>query len=399
MNRAIAGRFVVMHDLGQPSSRGGVAAGGGSGWPGAARPLRGNLPALTGARGPAALAVMAYHMVLDPSVAEPGEWLGLDTVFARGTLGVDFFFLLSGFIIHHAHRETFAAGLSTGTWLRFVWYRFARIWPLHLAMLLGALGLYVIAAYAFRRFPAEPDAYEPVAVIHNLLMTQTWFGYGSPNVPAWSISAEWAAYLAFPLLCVTLLHLPPAAWLALCGAALLPYVLLDILLYPMLRIACGFLIGMGLREAEERWRPSRHLGRWAGLALLAAALAGCWVLPEDSTLPFVIAFALLILAFSGEADRLGRLAARPALVLLGEISFAIYMCHALVWAVVKNLARITLPPEAVGSPPLALAGMALSIGVAYLLYRGIEIPARNALRSKARTVLPALRPRASALRP
>ncbi|MDJ0388888.1 acyltransferase [Roseomonas sp. E05] len=371
----------------------------GSGRADAAPSLRGNIPALTGARGPAALAVMAYHTAMDPSVAQPQAWLGLDTVFARGSLGVDFFFLLSGFIIHHAHRTSFAEGLSAGSWLRFVWYRFARIWPLHLVTLLGALGLYVIAVQVFRRVPAEPGAYEPLAVVHNLLMTQTWFGYGSPNVPAWSISAEWGAYLAFPALCFTLLRMPAAAWLVLCGVALLPYALLDITLNPMLRIACGFFLGMCLREAEELWQPSRHLGRWAGMLLLAAALAGCWILPEGATLPFVIAFAAIIIALSGGADRLGHIAAHPVPVLLGEISFAIYMCHAVVWSAVKNLARITLPASAIGSPPLALAGMVLSVGVAYLLYRGIEIPARNALRGKMRTALPDLLPRTPALRP
>ena len=355
--------------------------------PPAAPPVsRQDIPALTGARGPAALAVVAYHLPLDQNTAPHPSWFGLETLFLRGDLGVDFFFILSGFIIHHVYRDVFATRVEGRDVRRFILYRFARIWPLHAVTMLGALGLYAVAALAFGRLPGDPAdaaAYSPLGLVLSALMVNAWFGLASPNVPAWSISAEWAAYLAFPFLCRALLRLPAPGWLAV-GALALLATGTGVVGHPLGRIACGFTLGMCLREAEGRWALSRHLPPWTGAALLAALIAGCWVLPGTALAPFAAGFALLILTLCSPRDRLGHLAASPALVYLGHISFALYMGHAVVWSAFKNLVRIAAPEIGPAHPAMVLAGAALCLLAAAALYRWVEIPGRDLLRGGRR---------------
>ncbi|WP_241665503.1 acyltransferase family protein [Teichococcus oryzae] len=340
---------------------------------------RQDIPALTGARGPAALAVVAYHLPVDPTTPGTTSWFGLEPIFMRGHLGVAFFFILSGFIIHHVYRNVFASSLNSNDVKRFVLYRFARIWPLHIVTMVGALLLYAVAVLVFNRVPGDVDSYSPLSILANTLMVQSWFGIGSPNVPAWSISAEWAAYLAFPFLCWLLMRLPLLGWIVL-GIAALLLTGTEFTTHPLGRIATGFVIGMVLRECEGRLGLARHLGRFTGVGVLALLLAGCWLLPEESLLPYTLGFAILILALCNPGDWLAGLAARKPLVYLGEISFALYMVHAVVWSAFKNLLRIVAP----GIEPTAhlpvLAGTILSLLAAAALYHLIEIPGRNMLR-------------------
>ena len=343
---------------------------------------RQDIPALTGARGPAALAVVAYHLFLDHTAEPHASWFGLEMLFGRGSLGVDFFFILSGFIIHHVYREVFADGVRWRDARRFLLYRFARIWPLHMVTMLGALLLVAVAALVFDRLPTDPEnaaAYSPAGVILSALMVQTWFGYASPNVPAWSVSAEWTAYIAFPFLCRFLLRLPAPGWVLLGLLALLGTGT-ALVGHPIGRIACGFTLGLVLREAEGRWNLSRRLDPRAGVAAIAAVVAGCWLLPGDSLLPFVVAFALLVVALCNPRDLLGQAAARPAVVYLGEISFALYMVHAVVWSAYKNVLRMAVPGMDAAHPISVLPAVALCLVAAALLYRWVELPARDLLR-------------------
>ncbi|MFY9600755.1 MAG: acyltransferase family protein, partial [Pseudolabrys sp.] len=97
------------------------------------------MPQFSGLRGIAALLVLFYH-VRTPQHLELN--FGVCDVFSKfGYLGVDVFFVLSGFILSHVYRDGFnLAGLrSYGV------ARFARIYPLHLVTLFMMLGAYAIA--------------------------------------------------------------------------------------------------------------------------------------------------------------------------------------------------------------------------------------------------------------
>lgn len=154
---------------------------------------RPQLDGLTAVRGIAAWFVVLYH------IRASTPWLpdGVMALAHKGYLAVDFFFLLSGFVIWLSAREDFAArGLAaTGAFLR---RRMARIYPLYAVM----LALTILFAALVHTTGRDMDNYPWAELPLHILMLQNW-GFTdalSWNHPAWSISTELAAYLLFPLI-------------------------------------------------------------------------------------------------------------------------------------------------------------------------------------------------------
>src|SRR5258708_40084565 len=88
---------------------------------------------LTNLRGIAAVWVVLFHFQsLIVQVILPQQ----TKLVAKGYLMVDLFFIMSGFIICHVYQQSFQAGLTAGSFRRFIVARFARIYPLHLFTLL-----------------------------------------------------------------------------------------------------------------------------------------------------------------------------------------------------------------------------------------------------------------------
>lgn len=338
------------------------------------------LRALTGARGAAAWLVVLYHLRL--SIA--GLPAGVVAVLGKGYLAVDFFFLLSGFVMQLAWRERLREGGRAAV-LRFWWKRVARIWPLHLAM----LGLAVAIAMAMALTGRADDGRFPFAELPlHLLLMQDW-GFTARlawNDPAWSISAEWGAYLLFPLwlALVDRRRLPTPAVLAAVAAlfGLLHAVFAvrgatslghDIARLGLARCLVEFAAGTALCALWHRWRerPGPPAALCAGLALaMAAAVAGG--LPETFCVPVALAATLLALALTS-ALRSNPLAGRWPHA-LGEISFATYLSHFLLFTVVK----LALVDDARAIPPVLVAlYLGLVLTASYALHHLVELPARR----------------------
>ena len=322
---------------------------------------------LTGARGIAAWAVVLYHLRL----SIPGLPGAAEAVLSKGYLAVDFFFLLSGFVIWLAWHDRVA-----GECWRFWQKRIARIWPLHLAM----LGFAVALALALQ-WRGSPDRAFPWAELPlHLLLLQEWGTTSSLhwNDPAWSISAEWGAYLLFPLLIRVVdwrRWSTPALLLAAAALLLvLPAVMglgglnRDIPRFGLLRCLVEF--GTGTMLAALYLRGGSVRAPLAiGLALITAAIAGA---PETLVVP--AAFAALLLALA--RSRAAPLASRPV-HWLGEISYATYLSHFLLWKAVKLL----LPAGPVPLP--VIAGYFLLVLLAsHGLYRWLELPAQRSLNAR-----------------
>ena len=128
--------------------------------------MKTELRALTGARGLAAWLVVLYHIRL--SIAGLPQ-AALD-ILAKGYLAVDFFFLLSGFVIwltwHERLRVQGVAGI--GPFLR---KRIARIWPLHVVVLAGAVALALVFVATGR---ADPVDYPFARLPLDILLLQNW---------------------------------------------------------------------------------------------------------------------------------------------------------------------------------------------------------------------------------
>lgn len=156
------------------------------------------LPALTGVRALAAFWVLLYY--LHPTLrAYFGDFGFVSAVIMMGYQGVDLFFGLSGFIIAHHYAEKLRV-FSWAGYRDYLWARIARVYPLHLVMLMTVL-LLVKAAPLFGFTINRGTDYLWSGFFKNLLLVQAWEFPARVNWNhfAWSISAEWFAYLLAPL--------------------------------------------------------------------------------------------------------------------------------------------------------------------------------------------------------
>jgi peptidoglycan/LPS O-acetylase OafA/YrhL len=238
----------------------------------------------------------------------------------------------------------------------------------------------------------------------NLLMIHAWgtTPHVGWNFPSWSVSAEWAAYLAFPVLAALALKgkRRPGATLALTlGAAMASVAALDVLhtlpglghlgqgfsemtaQIGALRILPTFLLGIALYQFGRVRSPG--LG-WPLAGAGAALVLGVTLLDAHDAFAWP-GFCALILGLA-ETARQGRegLFASRAFVFLGAASYALYMTHLGVDIVAfELLARLGITEESslVVRAGAVAGAMLASILVAALAYLWLEEPARNAIRA------------------
>lgn len=339
---------------------------------------RHELRALTGMRGIAAWFVVLYHIRL--SIAGLPPFL-LD-IFAKGYLAVDFFFLLSGFVIWLSWGERLRGG-GLNAVPGFLWRRIARIWPLHLFILGCAVALALLLASVGRHDPVD---YPFTELPLHVLLLQNW-GFTDHlawNDPSWSISTEWAAYLLFPLLALGIdwRRVPSWAVVAAIAASLVllqalmagsPTLGTDIWTFGLRRCLIEFAVGSAVCALWLRWRdtPARAtIGALAtAAALFAARAAGA---PETLTIP--AAFAALLLALALTSGWRGNPLEFQALHYLGEISYATYLGHFLLFVVFK----LAFVDDAPAIPPILITlYLALVLGSSVALYHLVERPAQD----------------------
>src|ERR1700730_13385309 len=126
------------------------------------------IDSLTGLRGIAAFWVMLMNF-REITPARVWQFPVLDTFIANGAYGVDVFFVLSGFILCHVYTGAFRDGLGTSQIRKFILYRFARIFPVHLvtfAAMLALLAVKVIMSGS----AGLPERYDAVTITTTLLL-------------------------------------------------------------------------------------------------------------------------------------------------------------------------------------------------------------------------------------
>lgn len=339
-----------------------------------------HLAALTGIRGLAAWGVVFYHVRLSLGGLLPAPMIA---ALGKGYLAVDLFFVLSGFVIWY----NYAARIRAGGWAEaklFLWRRFARVWPLHGALLAAFAAFALLLGGAGRDTAGYPWAELPL----HLTLVQNW-GFLPAlawNHPAWSISTELAAYLLFPVLVAArsweklpswaLLGIAAALMLGLHGLfawhgeALLGARIEQLGLW---RCLAGFALGMVLCLLWQRWRGSRQAAHIASLAcVLVLALAKVLALPE--TLFVSTAFFTGLLALALGQGAVARLFGGKVLTYLGEISYSTYLAHFGLFIVFKLLfvdASLQL------NWGQFLGFLTLVLAASVLLYHGLEKPAQR----------------------
>lgn len=329
--------------------------------------LSGNLGALTSLRFFAAFSVLLYHV---PYVLPAASTQQLFP--AGGSLGVSFFFVLSGFILAYAHRAEQPLGVG-----RFYAKRFARIYPMHLLT-------FVVLTVVFFHGWGNSITDRVNSGVANVTLLQAWFigdvyhlGY---NAVSWSLSVEAFFYAMFPLL-----RRPKvaAAWigghsivlgmLPLHGVAVDPSFAYFNPLARTLEFCMGILTFAIVSQNNRRF----FMGDTAtALALALAATTSLTYTQLPVGLQFAwtgLGFAAVIAVFSvpggGMLPRI--LSVRP-LTLLGEASFALYMIHHMLFRILQDAMGGGLH----GWPLLATA-TAIVLVCSIILHLAFEQPARD----------------------
>ncbi|PBC01881.1 acyltransferase [Mesorhizobium sp. WSM3860] len=372
-------------------------------------------------RGICALLVALFHFPTTSMISQ--------SAFIGGSyLFVDFFFVLSGFVI----ASSYASRLSEPDELaRFALVRFGRIYPLHLLMLAGFVGFETLrlALPGLHGTGAAPftGGFDVKSLVANLLLLQ---GMGvedhlSWNAPSWSISAEFFTYLLFA---GVVFATGRRAWIWFVAAAVTaPLFLLafstrhmDVSFdFGFIRCLYGFSLGALLAWfqhdsiAEARQTLAGGAGRiaWtlAELAMIAAigifvSVAGT----NDAGIAAPFVFALALYLFAHEGGLISTLLSSRPMLLLGSLSYSIYMVHIFVQARMINVGGLTerklglgifgdlslrgnqVTGFGVGSPWIGLAALiAMLIAVivtSWLTWRFVEMPALAWFRRLAKRI-------------
>jgi peptidoglycan/LPS O-acetylase OafA/YrhL len=312
---------------------------------------------------------------------------------AKGYLGVEVFFILSGFILCHVYLPSVESGRYR--YGGFLWARLARVYPLHLAVLIG-VGLMAGAALALG-LHVDDTVLAWQALPANLLMVHAWgFAHVSGwNHPSWSISAEWFAYLSFPAFAWLAIKARSRPWVAVAAAVAFLFILYSVfqalagfslteatIAWGALRIVPCFALGCALyllwRSGAVQGRTKAVAGALGSLAILLCSVA---LGAPDA---FVVAAGGGLILFLAALGRSGETwMGHPVLVYLGEISYSIYMvCVPWQLLFVNGVQRILHVDK--GSMPvwtwsLFIVGV---VPLAALSHHLIERPAREWLKTR-----------------
>jgi peptidoglycan/LPS O-acetylase OafA/YrhL len=298
--------------------------------------------ALDAWRGVCAGLVVLFHV---PVLHTAKDW----PAFANLQLGVDFFFVLSGFVISHAYQDRLASSAEARG---FIVARFRRLWPMHVVVLAAFVALELAKlAYAGINpsFGIEAAPFSagraPLEILTNLAFLQS-FGLHpglSWNGPAWSIAVEFWTSVVFLAVVLWWPRLRRETFLALAlGSALLlalvsPTTLFVSSDWGFVRCLLGFAIGCLVYDLRLRYTlPARLLGWYeAGIALVAFAFMA--LVPQGLLhLLAPLVFGALVFVFSFEGGPTSALLRTRIPQALGRWSFAIYMTHAFLFQLLRT---------------------------------------------------------------
>jgi peptidoglycan/LPS O-acetylase OafA/YrhL len=287
---------------------------------------KGRLNTIEAARGGAALLVVLYHATIILSLPKYLAYFPLAGFFGFGHAGVDFFFVLSGFIIAWVHWDDIGDTRSLPV---YAWRRFARIYPTYWV----ACAL-VLAAFAAGFGTMPPSAGQ---VASNLALVPYGAGIEPFITVAWSLQHEVLFYSIFailiwwPVLGACLLVVWLVGILAAAAGLIQPTFPLGFVLHPN---NLEFFFGMAAMLAVSRIRIP-----WPGVlaALGAIAFLGAGVLenvfdPLGSVhyvawrFPYGLSAAAVLVGLA-RCELTQGLSVPPALVFFGSASYAVYLVH------------------------------------------------------------------------
>lgn len=351
-----------------------------SGAPAAARPAGGRLYTLDGLRLAAALMVVAFHFTSFDDWEEPLWGAATSLVFptahsitAYGWLGVQLFFLISGFVI--------CMSCWGRTVRQFAVSRLIRLYPAYWFAVLLTSGVMLLA------HGSEQTAITPTKILSNLTMLQEPMGVGDIAPVYWTLWTELRFYLLFAV--VAALGLTYRRVVVFCGLWLLGSVIapasgIDLLPLVAMPDAAPFFVAGVVMFLMHRFGPTPVTWLLLGTSWLLAQhqlgtlleVAGGSTKHRPSwniSLAVITVFYLLVL---GVALGRFRFLNRKWLTTAGALTYPLYLLHEeLGWEAIRRL-HTTLPPW------VLLGGLlAALLGASWLVHRFVERPSARALKN------------------
>lgn len=359
----------------------------------------GRFAALDSMRGFAALAVAFFHISALHGIVQLPLIRGSNSF-------VDFFFVLSGFVIAASYGGRIAAGYPIG---RFMLLRIGRVWPLHLVMVGAFLVVEITVALWGRQIGLEEQAFTglhaPGFLLRAVLLLDGFFEsrVNYYNGASWSVSVELLAYilaaLAYRGARRGVAALVILGWAAL--AAEWAAVDLPLISESVLRCVSAFGLGVGCFLLHQRWAQSRIPYATAAEVLVVAILltyvsiAGI----RNPLIPCAIPSSLVIIVLAREQGALSGLLRRAPFQWLGKVSYTVYMVHGFVvfafmnlmllagrWGGFNIVERVYFPDgrrskriilDTIPATLLELLMIGVVLVVAEFAWRWIEEPARQ----------------------
>lgn len=364
--------------------------------------------ALDSWRGICALMVALYHFPI-------GGWMDTNGLISNSQMFVDFFFVLSGFVIAANYAERLNDLGQVG---RFTWLRIGRLYPLHFAILMAfvayecaKLGIALFQSGTSGDAFAAPNDFH--SLVSNLFMTQ---GLGATteltwNWPSWSISTEMMAYFTFAAIVSVFGRLKWIAFAVLIAISVLVLIVfnqgefLATYDFGLFRCYIGFFTGAIFFRAY-RWTIDRNpdgssLRMATSTEVLSVVAVVLFVSAGANTmlhfaLPLV--FGACVFFFAFDQGAVSRILHRPVFTLLGALSYSVYMTHVFVIDRMANLASLienktgyqmidtgagnefAFSIAGVPNEIVALGFLAVVVGLSFVTYRLIEVPCRDAAR-------------------
>ena len=294
-------------------------------------------------RGLCAIFVVVYHLKVTSGFSEYDFFRG-------SSLFVEFFFVLSGFVLTHGYAYRSNLGFKN-----FIISRAFRLFPLHIALLAVFISFEICKWLMISQFnlnmnnPAFTQDYSPEHIVPNMLLIHAWFDSLNPlsfNTPSWSISIEFYMYV---FLFLTLLVAIRNRWLLWLIISAVAYTSLwhdiQILTPEALRgLSCFFAGALcylifktkSFHKIKLRTYPATFLE-------IATLITVFYVVQSDIPNKSIIAsltFLVAILIFVRQEGYLSEILQVNVLNWLGKLSYSVYMVHGAVIYVATSLVVI-----------------------------------------------------------
>lgn len=337
-------------------------------------------------RGLAALAVLLFHTYLIVGRDKYLDAKPFGDVFAFGYIGVDIFFVLSGFIILAAHHRDIG---QPDRLPRYLYRRWARLYPIYWVYLAGVVGLMLVGIGDQGRM-ALGNLVSSIVLIK--LMPEA-----PPLSVAWSLFHEVMFYAFFALL-IASRRLGIAAFMLWYAAVAAGYVLgwsepfeqhqgFMGVLTSLFNL--NFLFGMAVWYLLEK---RANLPGWGCvLASLPLFALGVWGLSgaswagqaaDELRLAFALASALLLLGLVA-LEREGRITVPDTLMQMGDASYSIYLVHTPILSAAMKIVMIAGLPRMLPAGVIFILLAAVSLAGSYIAYLLLERPLLSLLRNRA----------------